>query len=1138
MNMKQKCHFKQIILLFALGLFIFSCKNPLAQSQENQLSKETVKLKISTNLARTVLPTQFKAETSGLTWKLTGIKDGTSTDLGTWSDEDNTTAYSKMTSTEISVDVGIWDFTLDVTNSSGEKVLTGTTGSINVSTNSTLTFVMQEPTEGVVAPGQIEFTLNFPSGVVDKVEATLTEYGNAATPVDSGQVDLSTGEAGAYVKYIKTVDAGTYMLKLDLQQKDPVYTEQYKTINTYTCLIRVAPGLLSKGSDKLNSLAKLYKIKYELDNGTMPENVTKTSYNQYTKFTLPNPTKDGYIFLGWCTDEKCPSESCEQLQAADTTISISQDTTLYAKWQEVSIPSITLDIKENGNPNNSSLIQKTDCIGISVAPNSDSESVWTYFGTVSPSSADQGYNFKQGDNKVSIQMKASEKTVVAIAAARADMFFTVDTEWKTFEFNTGYLNEELTKAITIGVGLSKEVYFRNLTVTQTQTATEKTINNTLPTLSFDINKTGIQEYLRSENSNPIIQVFQEGASYSIVVQASANNFDLSIRSYATPSKLNKVHFELENVSDENLTSSLLGFSVKENEENNSSNVNCWSKTVTYKDKNNIVFPAFSNDGSSDLVPCVIQGIVDTGLEYNNSLSFSLLNFSSSPIESLEGTGKVFAIKTGPDGNQNWQQKTKLDDFSLEIDGSKSSVLQVVITDAFEDGESIWDSNSYYCQFSNYKMGSECEDIIKLNYNEQDKFVTIANESESKIKCTAKIDSNFNVVISATEVQPAIPESGLALQIGTGGANDKIYVYNKTGLENLRNLVNGTIEGTLTVGIYEGTNTFNYDSSLGGYSEFNAILLNDIELASTVEWTPIGTEDYPYIGTFDGNKHKIINLTIKETSDSPKGFFAYCNGTVKNLTVQGTYNVNSPAVGGIIGYSDEGCTVENCVSDVTITNSYSTDSTTYPSGTAGIVGFVSGDATVNISGCINLGNITAKTNIAGIVSGSTYDNNLEAIVNVNKCINVGAITSENMYIAGISCVKCESFIDTSSITNSINLGTLGTSSSAGICYDDKKNTQVENCINVGSFVGDLSISRYYPIAYYSTTDSNVFLESLIYSSGCEYDATKKSADQLKTDAPFESWSTENWSFANGRYPLPNISQNIPQDVWATVLEKAK
>ena len=322
-------------LISLLGLFIFSCKNPLAQSQENQLSKETVKLKISTNLARTVLPTQFDAETSGLTWTLTGIKDGasTSTELGSWSDDYDVFAYSKMTSTEISVDVGTWNFTLDVTNSSGEKVLTGTTGSINVSTNSTLTFVMQEPTEGVVAPGQIEFTLNFPSGIVGNVVAALTKYGNAATTVGSGQVTLSTGEVDASVTYTNTVSAGTYMLKLDLQQQDPADTGQYETINTYTCLILVAPGLCSTGTETLTSLAKLYKITYELNEGTINPNVTTTSYNQYTKFKLPTPIRNGYTFLGWCTDEICPNESCEHLQA-DTTILISQDTTLYAKWQE------------------------------------------------------------------------------------------------------------------------------------------------------------------------------------------------------------------------------------------------------------------------------------------------------------------------------------------------------------------------------------------------------------------------------------------------------------------------------------------------------------------------------------------------------------------------------------------------------------------------------------------------------------------------------------------------------------------------------------------------------------------------------------------------------------------------------------
>ena len=236
-------------LISLLGLFIFSCKNPLAQSQENQLSKETVKLKISTNLARTVLPTQFDAETSGLTWTLTGIKDGasTSTELGSWSDDYDVFAYSKMTSTEISVDVGTWVFTLDVTNSSNEKVLTGTTGSINVSTDSTLTFVMQEPTGEGVAQGQIDFTLTFPAGVVDNVVATLTEYGKTNEQVNPQYFTPKTGEVDDSVTYTNTVSAGTYMLKLDLQQQDPVDTEQYKKINTYTCLIRVAPGLLSSG---------------------------------------------------------------------------------------------------------------------------------------------------------------------------------------------------------------------------------------------------------------------------------------------------------------------------------------------------------------------------------------------------------------------------------------------------------------------------------------------------------------------------------------------------------------------------------------------------------------------------------------------------------------------------------------------------------------------------------------------------------------------------------------------------------------------------------------------------------------------------------------------------------------------------
>mgnify|MGYP003294103868 CR=1 FL=1 len=1130
MNMKQKCHFKQIILLFALGLFIFSCKNPLAQSQENQLSKETVKLKISTDLARTVLPTQFNEETLGLTWTLTGIKDGVSQRLDTWSDDDTGAvskfAYSKMTSTEISVDVGTWNFTLDVTNSSDEKVLTGTTGSIDVSTSSTLTFVMQEPTGEGVAQGQIEFTLTFPAGVVGNVEATLTEYGKTNEQVNPQPFTPQPGETEDSVTYTNTVSAGTYMLKLDLQQKDPADTVQYKTINTYTCLIRVAPGLCSTGTETLDSLAKLYKIKYELDNGTIPGNVTPTSYNQYTKFELPNPTKQGYIFLGWCTDEKCLSESCEQLQAAGTTISISQDTTLYAKWQKVSIPSITLDIKENGNPNNSSPIQKTDCIGISVAPNSDSESVWTYFGTVSPSSADQGYTFQKGDNKVSIQMKATEKTVVAIAAARADMFFTVDTEWKTFEFNTGYLNEELTKAITIGVGLSKEVYFRNITVTQTQTATEKTINNTLPTLSFDINKTGIQEYLSSENSNPIIQVSQEEAGYSIVVQASANNFDLSIRSYATPSQLNKVNFTLQNVSDENLTSSLLGFSVNGNEENNSSNVNYWSTKVNYNENNNIVFPAFSNGDSSDLVPCVIQGIVDTGSDNSSSLTFSLLNFSSSSIESLEDTRKVFAIKTGSDDNENWQQKTKLDEFSLEIASLNKSVLQVVITDAFKGEELDWDSNSYYCQFSNYKADPNSSSLIDLANDTDNSFTTITNNSSSKIRCKAQIDSNFNVVISATEVQPAIPESGLALEIGSIGTEDVLHVYNEIGLENIKKLVNGEY---VTIGIYESnSNEIDYT-----YLNGQIVLENDIELTSS-EWTPIGTDSNPFVGIFDGNKKTVSGIVINTESENVGFFYATEDSTIKDLIIEGNIEFRGSStnsyIGGFAGYSKNTSYI-NCINNVKIT--YENYGYSY---IGGLVGQINN---CNFNNCINLAEISVSENVGGIV-GIGEDNSSNQF---EKCINLGSLIALK-YAGGIIGYNSDCGY---TIKNCLNLADIGnedetaTQLSGIIGPGDSSingSQEVSYCLNLGKLKGR---AHFYPITSYekSADEKNYYDCTKNPSVDEEYGAVGKETSDLKIGNSFdESWSTENWSFENGRYPLPDISQNIPRDVWATVLEKAK
>ena len=127
---------------------------------------------------------------------------------------------------------------------------------------------------------------------------------------------------------------GYYILKLELQQNvGDESAADYKIINTYTCLVYVAPGLCSEGEFILENLAKLYTISYELNFGKFDTNTTiVSSYNKYTSFELPTPTRFGYAFTGWYTDEQLsPSSKVENT----SNYKISSDVTLYASWIEL-----------------------------------------------------------------------------------------------------------------------------------------------------------------------------------------------------------------------------------------------------------------------------------------------------------------------------------------------------------------------------------------------------------------------------------------------------------------------------------------------------------------------------------------------------------------------------------------------------------------------------------------------------------------------------------------------------------------------------------------------------------------------------------------------------------------------------------
>ena len=259
--------FNKFAFFIALSFVFISCGNLTTSENDDSIPQGKGKITISTDLqnGRSVLPTAIDETTTGLKWELTGIKDGetTSNVIKYWTDGNSGTAYQSMTyDSGIVIDTGTWDFTLTASNTDGKNVLSATiSATINAGENK-LNFVMQEATGENAATGSIEFTLKFPKDVVDNVEATLYKYDNANNVVDTNRqltIDNSSNNNFDSVKYSypdttgttgttsSPLSAGYYILKVELQQKKGDTTEDFKTINTYSCLIRVAPGLLSQG---------------------------------------------------------------------------------------------------------------------------------------------------------------------------------------------------------------------------------------------------------------------------------------------------------------------------------------------------------------------------------------------------------------------------------------------------------------------------------------------------------------------------------------------------------------------------------------------------------------------------------------------------------------------------------------------------------------------------------------------------------------------------------------------------------------------------------------------------------------------------------------------------------------------------
>ena len=152
----------------------------------------------------------------------------------------------------------------------------------------------------------------------------------------------------------------------------------------------------------------------------------------------------------------------------------------------------------------------------------------------------------------------------------------------------------------------------------------------------------------------------------------------------------------------------------------------------------------------------------------------------------------------------------------------------------------------------------------------------------------------------------------------------------------------------------------------------------------------------------------------------------------------------------------------------------------------------------------------------------------------KCINLGDVNDAE-YSAGIIANNSGSLI----INDCLNLGTIiSTKSSSGIGgYSSIFEVSISNCINSGV----LESPFMYAIQQYS--DKGTYIDcyhniNVLEDTPQDVNSTcSKTETSVLVSGSMIYQTYANWSFEAGRYPLPNIQNDIPIDIWNEVVQRA-
>lgn len=208
------------------------------------------------------------------------------------------------------------------------------------------------------------------------------------------------------------------------------------------------------------------------------------------------------------------------------------------------------------------------------------------------------------------------------------------------------------------------------------------------------------------------------------------------------------------------------------------------------------------------------------------------------------------------------------------------------------------------------------------------------------------------------------------------------------------------------------------------------LTRDLDLCR-IEWQPIGTSDRPFRGSFTGNGHAVVGLSVTGTGDEVGFFGHFAGGSIGGFAIRGSVS-GDWNTGGVCGKLESGH-ISDVYSEVTITRA-TNDNCGGICGRVGYAGYV--------ERCTQNARVTSTSSepdrggIGGYCPGT-----------IRWCVNMQTVDSRWDYVGGIAGHLVGGRIEYCANYGDV-VGGNDTESAGGIFGKGEQNAFVYACYNSG------------------------------------------------------------------------------------------